>query len=279
MKLFLKSMVVLGALTIVSCNKFKVTTTADGDRLIVHQKGTSGKIGKDGDIVSFNMIIKTEADSVVKDSYKEGQPFTMPLQKGAFKGSFENALYHIGEGDSTTVLVNSDSLFKLMNQPLAPGIAKGSDLKFIVKMNKVQTRADFEKELVEKKNNEPKIIEAFVAKNLKNATKSAEGMYYVENIVGSGATPTMGNTVVVQYVGKFLDGKEFDKSQPGSPFEFPVGQGRVIPGWDQILLTMKKGGKTTVVIPSTLAYGEQGVGPIPANTPLMFEITLVDIKK
>jgi FKBP-type peptidyl-prolyl cis-trans isomerase FkpA len=278
MKLTFSVLTILTVLGLVSCNKFKVTTTENGDRLLIHEKGKSGKVGKDGDIISFDLIIKTAADSVIKDSYKEGQSFTVPVQKGAFKGSFENALYFIGEGDSTTVLVNADSLFKLMNQPLAPGITKGSDLKFTVKMHKVQTRVEFEKELADKKANEPKIIEEFVAKSMKNAQKMTEGIYYVEKNVGAGATPVNGEIVVVDYVGKFMDGKIFDQSN-GQPFEVPLGEGRVIPGWEIALKTMKKGGKSTFIIPSALAYGEQGGGPIAPNTPLVFDITLTDIKK
>jgi FKBP-type peptidyl-prolyl cis-trans isomerase FkpA len=278
MKLTFSVLTILTVLGLVSCDKFKVTTTENGDRLLIHEKGKSGKVGKDGDIISFDLIIKTAADSVIKDSYKEGQSFTVPVQKGAFKGSFENALYFIGEGDSTTVLVNADSLFKLMNQPLAPGITKGSDLKFTVKMHKVQTRVEFEKELADKKANEPKIIEEFVAKSMKNAQKMTEGIYYVENSVGAGATPVDGEVVVVDYVGKFMDGKIFDQSK-GQPFEVPLGEGRVIPGWEIALKTMKKGGKSTFIIPSALAYGEQGGGPIAPNTPLVFDITLTEIKK
>lgn len=278
MKLTFSVLTILTVLGLVSCDKFKVTTTANGDRLLIHEKGKSGKVGKDGDIISFDLIIKTAADSVIKDSYKEGQSFTVPVQKGAFKGSFENALYFIGEGDSTTVLVNADSLFKLMNQPLAPGITKGSDLKFTVKMHKVQTRVEFEKELADKKANEPKIIEEFVAKSMKNAQKMTEGIYYVEKNVGVGATPVNGEIVIVDYVGKFMNGKIFDQSN-GQPFEVPLGEGRVIPGWEIALKTMKKGGKSTFIIPSGLAYGEQGGGPIAPNTPLVFDITLTDIKK
>jgi hypothetical protein len=278
MKFTFSVLTILAVLGLVSCDKFKVTTTKDGDRLQIHEKGKSGKVGKDGDIISFDLIIKTAADSVIKDSYKEGQDFVVPIQKGAFKGSFENALYHIGEGDSTTVLVNADSLFKLMGQPLSPGIAKGSDLKFIVKMHKVQTRAEFDKELADKKSLEPKTIADFAAKSMKNALKTAEGIYYTESSVGSGATPVNGETVVLEYVGKFMDGKIFDQSN-GQPFEVPLGESKVIPGWEVALKTMKKGGKSTFVIPSTFAYGEQGGGPIPPNTPLVFDITLKDIKK
>lgn len=262
-----------------SCDKFKVTTTADGDRLQIHEKGKSGQVGKDGDIVTFHLIIKSSTDSVIKDSYKEGQPFTVPLQKGQFKGSFESALFHIAEGDSTTVLVSADSLFNAMTQPLPPGIKKGSDLKFTVKMTKVQTKQDFQKAMLEKKNNEGKFIEEFVAKSLKNATKTVDGIYFLENVVGTGATPTQGKTVSVNYIGKFMDGKIFDQNPKGQEFSFPIAMGQVIPGWDKALMTMKVGGKSTFVIPSSLAYGEQGAGgAIPPNTPLVFDIELLGIK-
>ena len=280
MKLIIKALCLFMLVGMMSCDKFKTTTTAEGDRLIVHEKGKSEKLGKEGDILTFDLVIKNASDSTVKDSYKEGTPYTVPLQKGQFKGSFESALFHIGEGDSTTVLVSSDSLFKAMGQPLPPDIKSGTDLKFIVKMRKIQKREEFEKELADKKANEGKYVEEYASKNLKGATKTADGIFYVENKIGSGATPSKGDTVVVNYVGKFMEGKIFDQSQPGQPFSFPVGMGFVIPGWDKALQTMKPGGKSTFVIPSGLAYGDQGAGgSIPPNTPLVFDIELLQIKK
>lgn len=280
MKLFIQALCLFCIVGLSSCDRFKTTTTADGDRLQIHEKGKSGKLGKEGDILTFDLVIKNAADSTVKDSYKEGQPFTVPLQKGQFKGSFESALFHIGEGDSTTVLVSADSLFKAMGQPMPPDIKAGSDLRFIVKMRKVQNRVDFEKELTDKKNNEGKFIEEYAAKSLAGATKTADGIFVKETKTGAGATPAKGDTVVVNYVGKFMEGKIFDQSQPGQPFSFPVDMGFVIPGWDKALKTMKIGGKSTFIIPSGLAYGEQGAGgSIPPNTPLVFDIELLDIKK
>ncbi len=265
------------AIGLTACDKFKVTTTATGEKIQNHEKGKSGKVGKDGDVITFDLAIKNAKDSIIKSSFLEGKPYTIPLQKGTFKGSFENALYHIAEGDSTTVFVSSDSLFKKMEQPNPPGIAKGSELKFVVRMRKVQTRAEFDKEMLDIKNQEPKKIEAYAAKSMPNATKTPEGILYTVTQAGTGAIPVAGNTVSVQYVGKFMDGKIFDQSN-GNAFTFKIGDGGVIPGWDKALLTMKKGGKSTFIIPSNLAYGEQGGGPIAPNTPLVFDITLEDIK-
>lgn len=275
MKLKLTSLV-LCMVTLVSCNKYKVTTTEDGDRLQVHEKGKSGKIGKEGDIINFDLVIKTATDSVLNDTYKAGAPFTAPLQKGYFKGSFENALFHIAEGDSTTVLVYADSLYKLMGQPVPEFIGKGKDIRFIVKMHKIQTQEEHQKEIADKKAQEPKLMADYVAKNLVGATQTAEGLFVKERKAGAGDAIVDGDKVTVKYVGRFMDGKEFDK---GDSLKLEIGSKRVISGWELALKTMKKGSESTFVIPSAQAYGEQGAGPISPNTPLVFDITVLDVVK
>ncbi len=100
-------------------------------------------------------------------------------------------------------------------------------------------------------------------------------------IVGTGASPTKGQTVVVHYTGWLTDGKKFDSSlDRGTPFEFKIGLGEVIQGWDQGVLTMKIGGKRKLTIPPELAYGSRDVGGglIPANSTLVFEVELLGLK-
>lgn len=278
MKLKLSALVLLTA-GIISCNKYKVTTTEDGDRLLIHEKGKSGKVAKDGDIIKFDLVIKTAADSVIKSSYEEGVPFTVPIQKGYFRGSFENALYHIGEGDSTTVLVSADTLFKMMGQPVPPEIGVGTDIRFTVKMHKIQSMDDYNKEAEERAANEPKIIEEYVAKHLKGAQKTDEGdIYYVQTAPGSGDLIKDGDEVRVKYVGKFVDGEIFDQSGDET-IGVKVGTRGVIPGWEIALKTMRKGGKSTVIIPSAMAYGPQGGGRIPPSSPLVFDMEVVEVVK
>lgn len=97
--------------------------------------------------------------------------------------------------------------------------------------------------------------------------------------VGQGEEVKTGDTVEVNYLGTFLDGKKFDSSYDrNQTFSFNVGAGEVIAGWDQGLVGMKTGGKRKLFIPSDLAYGPNGSGPIPPNTPLAFEVELVSIK-
>jgi FKBP-type peptidyl-prolyl cis-trans isomerase len=97
--------------------------------------------------------------------------------------------------------------------------------------------------------------------------------------VGIGQSVTNGNTVRVHYVGTLRDGSKFDDSYVrGEPYTFEVGGGKVIKGWDQGLIGMQVGGERILVIPPELAYGNRQVGPIPANSPLIFKIELVGIE-
>jgi FKBP-type peptidyl-prolyl cis-trans isomerase len=97
--------------------------------------------------------------------------------------------------------------------------------------------------------------------------------------VGTGAEVKVGDTVSVHYVGTLQDGTEFDNSKKrGEPFEFKVGEGRVIKGWEEGLVGMKVGGQRILVIPPEKAYGAKGIGPIPGNATLVFSIELLEIK-
>jgi peptidylprolyl isomerase len=109
------------------------------------------------------------------------------------------------------------------------------------------------------------------------------GLVYKDIKKGRGPEAVAGQTVDVQYTGVlFKDGTKFDASwdRGVEPFSFPLGQGQVIPGWDQGVAGMKKGGRRLLVIPPELAYGEQGTpgGPIGPNEPLVFVVDLENIK-
>jgi FKBP-type peptidyl-prolyl cis-trans isomerase FkpA len=110
------------------------------------------------------------------------------------------------------------------------------------------------------------------------------GLQITDSKVGAGATPKPGQTAVVHYTGWLYQdgakGKKFDSSvDRGQPFEFPVGQRRVIAGWDEGVASMKVGGKRTLIIPPELGYGARGAGGvIPPNATLIFDIELLDVK-
>jgi peptidylprolyl isomerase len=106
------------------------------------------------------------------------------------------------------------------------------------------------------------------------------GLKYIDTQVGTGATPKKGQIVRVHYTGKLANGQKFDSSvDRGEPFEFQIGTGQVIKGWDEGVLSMKVGGKRTLIIPSSLGYGARGVGGvIPPDAELHFDVELLGVK-
>ncbi|MBW7971603.1 FKBP-type peptidyl-prolyl cis-trans isomerase [Bradyrhizobium sp. BR 10289] len=113
---------------------------------------------------------------------------------------------------------------------------------------------------------------------------TASGLQIIDSVVGTGASPKPGQICVMHYTGWLYEngqkGKKFDSSvDRNEPFEFPIGKGRVIGGWDEGVATMKVGGKRTLIIPPQLGYGARGAGGvIPPNATLMFDVELLAVK-
>lgn len=108
---------------------------------------------------------------------------------------------------------------------------------------------------------------------------TSSGLQYVILEEGTGETPKPGSVVSVHYTGTLEDGTQFDSSIGREPIRFPLGQGHVIPGWDEGIALLKVGSKARFIIPPELAYGERGAGDvIPPNATLIFEVELLSIE-
>ena len=107
---------------------------------------------------------------------------------------------------------------------------------------------------------------------------TSSGLKITELTIGDGQEANPGNNVSVNYRGTLDNGKEFDSSYGRGPFEFSLGAGMVIKGWDEGVAGMRVGGKRKLVIPPELGYGNRGIGPIPPNSVLTFEVELLGVK-
>lgn len=116
--------------------------------------------------------------------------------------------------------------------------------------------------------------------DMTDAITTPSGLSYVDEVVGDGASPAKGQKVRVHYTGRLTDGKKFDSSvDRGQPFEFTIGVGQVIKGWDEGVATMKVGGKRRLNIPAALGYGAPGAPPaIPPNAELVFDVELLGVR-
>jgi FKBP-type peptidyl-prolyl cis-trans isomerase FkpA len=276
----------------------------DGGLLYRIVDDKSGPSIKAGDFVTLNFIEKNDADSLIASSYDNGQPVPLVMRKTQNKGDAISALSLLSEGDSAILKINIDSV-SVKGQPRQAGL-KGKYLVYNVKIEKVISKGNLSDQVFQGrcqaymqtlgdniKKAEPSKIKKYIADNNLKVTTTASGLNYVITTAGAGEKPAMGDTVVVNYIGKLLSGKIFDTSikseaqkakmpinpmNPYKPIRFPLGTPGMIPGWNEGLQLLPKGSKATFILPSSLGYGAQGNGnAIPPFTPLVFNVELVDV--
>jgi peptidylprolyl isomerase len=126
----------------------------------------------------------------------------------------------------------------------------------------------------------PKALGPKAASMVGKTITTKSGLKYVDLVVGKGSMPKAGQTISVLYTGKLANGTVFDSTsnRNNEPFETPIGVGQVIKGWDEGMMGMRVGGKRRLTIPPSLGYGTEAQGPIPPNSTLIFDVTLLAIK-
>jgi len=236
-------------------------TTSTGLKYIITHKGT-GKKANTGDKVVAHYTGKLTDGTKFDSSVDRGTPFEFPLGKGRVIKGWDEGFALLQVGDRATFIIPPELGYGQRGSGAA--IPPNSILIFDVEM------LDVKEKVV------PKLFD-IEGKEVKT-TKS--GLKYIVVKEGAGVQPQNGQQVFVHYTGYLADGTMFDSSvERGQPLPFPLGQGRVIKGWDEGVAMMKVGGKRRLIIPPDLAYGERGFqGSIPPSATLTFDVELMKVQ-
>lgn len=233
-------------------------TTASGLKYIDSVLGM-GELPKSGEKVKVHYTGKLE-DGTQFDSSEGKAPLEFTLGVGRVIRGWDEGLSTMKPGGKRKLIIPPELAYG--DRGAGKLIPPGATLHFDV-------------ELVE-------VIEAFIDTDFSlpgREDNTDSGLRMIVHKEGNGETPSTGQTVTVHYTGLLETGQKFDSSHDnGRPFKFPLGQGRVIKGWDEAIALMSKGEKRTLVIPPELAYGSRGNRRIPANSTLIFEVELIDFQ-
>lgn len=244
-----------------------------------------------GKVMLLEQIAVNDKDSVLQNTLETGmpQPYMLNPQPAQL---VEEPMRMLAAGDSGVFRLPTDSIFKKMPPQARPKfLPKGSFVTLRLRANDVLTMPAAQAKMQELQSTAAKkqdakdatILADYVKAHpeLAAAQKTPSGVYVLITQPGTGPKPEPGQQVAVSYRGTLLNGTEFDASLrdgKDQPYEYPYGQGQVIPGWDEGVGMLSKDAKATILVPSSLGYGMRGSPPrIPANSPLRFDVQLQNI--
>ena len=290
----------VAVLGLAACNQFK---KGEGDMMYKIYSKKDGTAIAIGDLAACRIIEKTEEDSILFSSYDYDRAMLLIREKSAFQGDLFAALGLLSEGDSASFKINMDSIVAKTGRRKPTG-TKGKYLVYTLKIEKVVPKGNltdslfrdkvevfWKSELDKAKNIEEARLKGYIASNNLKPIVTPSGLNYVITKEGTGAKANVGDTVEVNYTAMLLSGKVFDTSLPElakksnifnemrtySPLKVAVGTHASIPGFDEGLSLFPQGTKAMMVLPSKLAYGEEGNGAIQPYTPLAFEVEILNI--
>lgn len=248
------------------------------------EEGT-GKQVVFNDIVTLDLKYSTD-DSVLFDSESYEFPTQLKVIDPAYPGDVMEGFAMMKVGGSAVFKTSADSFFAVIAKVDRPAfIDSGAYLTFEATLQNAQTieelQAEKAAEAETNKGLEVGLIGNYIEEHNITVEPKESGLYYIETKKGSGEQVQRGQTVTVHYIGRLLTGEKFDASYDrNEPFEFTLGAGQVIPGWDEGIGYMRVGGKATLIVPSSLAYADRPPpgGVIKAYAPLVFDVELLEVK-
>lgn len=293
MKKKLFNLLFLSSIGLLSAQEYSKTDT---DLEFIFHKNEETSKAKIGDLLSVNMIIKSESGHEIKNTYKEGKPTLFPVKYSQHQADIYEAMKMLSKGDSATFRVSSDSLYqKIFKKPLPPQVSAGSKTLITVKCLDVNSQKQRLETLV--KNNQAEIdkrkaeletqhqkelveIEAYLKKYGYTYTKTESDLFVVHTKQGKGKSPVTNNSLTIDYQLSFINEKiiENSYSKTEKPY-ITLGQNQVVPGLEEGLKLMKEGGYAKIIVPSSLGYSFKGRGTtIPPYTVLMFDIGIISVR-
>jgi FKBP-type peptidyl-prolyl cis-trans isomerase len=267
-------------------NNITTPPTASGIYIIESVQGQGIKIDS-GAMVKLHFSVSKVDGKQIFSSFDRPEPLKFQYGQKFDTQGLEEAVGTMKKGGKAKVIVPSAMAFGEMGRGNV--VPPYTTLVYEVEIVNVQSKAEYEKELAEAKKKEQQKQEAakgeestqrqkYLKDNKITVKPTASGLYYIEKVKGTGAQAVAGKRVKVDYTGRLLNGKEFDSSKGKKPYEFTLGKGQVVRGWDEGIAMMKKGGKATLIVPSSLAYGDRDMGDIPPYSTLVFDVELVDVQ-
>ena len=276
MKKLLTLISILLVVLLIGCsNESEVKTTESGLKYLDEKLG-EGREAKAGDLVAINfqgwivhdstdLFGDWNADStrlayLIGDSYRQGREIKFVLGEDSFIKGSDEGMVGMKVGGARTIIIPSKLAYgEQGGGPIPPN----ADIKVGVELLDIKDKV---------------IVKMWDVDTL-NTVTTESGLKYITVKEGEGETASAGNVVTVNYSGYLEDGIKFDSSvEIDEPFSFVLGSRQVIPGWDEGISKMKKGGRIRLIIPPSLAYREMSVGKIPPNSTLIFDVELLDIK-
>jgi FKBP-type peptidyl-prolyl cis-trans isomerase len=275
-----------------ACNDKGYQTTETGLVYKFHEKNRGDKPAIDN-YVKIDFAYRYPEDSVFFSSQQNGMPGFIKIQPSGYEGDIYEGLRMMSVGDSASFKFGAESFFTITaGSPMIPPFIQPDDSIFVdiilhefFDEEGYQAYLEKEREEMMKEQEiaaaeESKILDEYLAENNITTEPQESGLIIIVEEEGTGPKPESGQTVVVHYTGTVLDGTVFDSSvERGNPFEFTLGRGQVIRGWDEGISKLNVGSKAKLIIPSHLAYGDQDRGPvIKAFSTLIFDIELLEVK-